>query len=55
MSKIKNGGLDQYGTEPVKQQQFGKTGSEWVKTKSNCNQVTMQQTSNTYKKFGIGA
>ena len=23
MSKIKNGGLDQYGTEPFEQQQFG--------------------------------
>ena len=31
MSKIKNGGLDQYGTEPFKQQQFGTAGVEGVK------------------------
>ena len=30
MSKIKNGGLDQYGAEPYKQQQFGTGGVEWV-------------------------
>ena len=32
MSKIKNSGLDQYGTEPFKQQQFGTAGVEWVKS-----------------------
>ena len=31
MSKIKNGGLDQYGTEPLEQQQLGTDGVEWVK------------------------
>jgi len=31
MSKIKNSGLDQYGTEPFEQQQFGKAGVEGVK------------------------
>ena len=31
MSKIKNGGLDQYGTEPFEQQQFGIAGVEEVK------------------------
>jgi len=30
MSKIKNGGLDQYG-KPFKQQQFGTAGVEGVK------------------------
>ena len=30
MSKIKNGGLDQYGTEPFEQQQFGTAGGEKV-------------------------
>ena len=30
MSKIKNGGLDQCGTEPLKQQQFKATGVEGV-------------------------
>ena len=30
MSKIKNGGLDQYGAEPI-EQQFGTAGVEGVK------------------------
>ena len=32
MSKIKNGGLDQYGAGPFEQQQFGTAGVEGVKT-----------------------
>ena len=35
MSKIINGGLDQYGPEPFKQQQFGAAGVEMVKNNSN--------------------
>ena len=31
MSKIKNGGLDQYGVERLEQQQFGTAGVEGVK------------------------
>ena len=31
MSKIKNGGLDQYGGEPFEQQQFGTADSEEFK------------------------
>ena len=31
MSKIKHGGLDQYGTGPFEQQQFGTAGVERVK------------------------
>ena len=31
MSKIKNGGSDQYGVEPFEQQQFGTAGVEGVK------------------------
>ena len=31
MSKINNGGLDQYDPEPFEQQQFGTAGVEWVK------------------------
>ena len=31
MSKIKNGGLDQYGAKPFEEQQFGTTGVERVK------------------------
>ena len=34
MSKIKNGGLDQYGAEPFEQQQFGTIGAEGVKVES---------------------
>ena len=30
MSKIKDGGLDQYDAEPFEQQQFGTAGVEWV-------------------------
>jgi len=30
MSKVKNGGLDQYDAEPLKQQQFGTSGVEGV-------------------------
>ena len=30
MSKIKNGGLDQYGAEPLEQQLFGTAGVEGV-------------------------
>ena len=30
MSKIKNGGLDQYGAEPFQQQQFGTAGVKGV-------------------------
>ena len=33
MSKIKNGGLDQYGAEPFEQQQFGTAGVEGVNRK----------------------
>ena len=32
MSKIKNSGLDQYGTEPFELQQFGTAGVEGVKS-----------------------
>ena len=30
MSKIKNGGLHQYGAEPFEQQQYGTAGAEEV-------------------------
>ena len=35
MSKIKNGGLDQYGTEPFEPQQFGTAGVEGVKSRGD--------------------
>ena len=34
MSKIKNGGLDQYGAESFEQQQFGTAGVEGVKAQT---------------------
>ena len=34
MSKIKNGRLDQYGTETFEQQKFGPAGVEWVRITS---------------------
>ena len=34
MSKIKNGGLDQYGAEPLEQQQLGTAGVKGVKSQS---------------------
>ena len=48
MSKIKNGGLDQYGAEPFEQQQFGTAGVEGVNTTANPSAVlrdVQQQTS----------
>ena len=36
MSKIKNGGLDHYGAEPLEQQQFGAAGAEGVKAGHIC-------------------
>ena len=36
MSKIKNGGLDQYGAGPFEQQQFGTAGIEVVQLWSGC-------------------
>ena len=35
MSKIKNGGLDQYGAESFEQQQFGTAGFEGVNKKAD--------------------
>jgi len=34
MSKVKNGGLDQYGAKPFEQQQFGTAGVEGVNKNS---------------------
>ena len=36
MSKIKNGGLDQYGAEAFEQQQFETAGVEGVNSMSSC-------------------
>ena len=36
MSKLKNGGLDQYGAEPFKHQQFGPAGVAEVKVSLLC-------------------
>ena len=48
MSKIKNGGLDQYGTEPFEQQQFGTAGVERVKF------VDRDHHANHYAKPSVG-
>ena len=40
MSKIKNGGLDQYGAGPFEQQQFGTAGVETVKVARTANYYT---------------
>ena len=52
MSKIKNGGLDQYGVEPFEQQQFGTAGVEGVNRvhcqnggESSTRTITMQWSS----------
>jgi len=34
MSKIKNGGYEQYGAEPFEQQQFGTAGDKGVKSQT---------------------
>ena len=39
MSKIKNGGLDESGAEPFKQQQFGTAGVEAVKVWLLCQRL----------------
>ena len=36
MSKIKNGGLDQYGAEPFERQKFGTAGVEGVHVLYSC-------------------
>ena len=36
MSKIKNGGLDQYAAEPYEQQQLGTAGVEGVNYRTAC-------------------
>ena len=46
MSKIKNSGLDQYGTEPFEQQQFGTAGVEGV-NETAWSQLTTASTNET--------
>ena len=43
MSKIKNGGLDQYGADAFDQQQFGTAGVERVKPDTNYVTLTRSQ------------
>ena len=40
MSKIKTGGLDQYGAGPFEQQQFGTAGVEVVNTQTHIHTFT---------------
>ena len=48
MSKIKNGWLDQYGAEPIEQQQFGTAGDEGVNVNHMCS-----MSFNTYLELDI--
>jgi len=43
MSKIKNGGLGQYGAEPFEQQEFGTAGVKRVKEKTKTKQLQSGQ------------
>ena len=43
MSKIKNGGLDQYGAEPFEQQEFATAGVEGVNNSQKINRFNRQQ------------
>ena len=43
MSKIKNGGLDQYGAEPFEQQQFRTPGIERVNRGSQAAEAAADQ------------
>ena len=42
MSKIKNGGLDQYGAKPFERQQFGTAGIEGVNGGHKTNDKTSE-------------
>ena len=44
MSKIKDGGLHQYGAEPFEQQQFGTAGDEGVKWRKPSHTRKLRQT-----------
>ena len=44
MSKIKNGGSDQYGAEPFKQQQVGPAGTEGIKNKTQLIRILLHST-----------
>ena len=46
MSKIKNGGLDLYGAEPLEQQRFGTAGVEGVKSRNYIQQNELYPQSN---------
>ena len=51
MSKIKNGGLDQYGDEPLEEQQFGTAGTEWVKKSRSSSGSSLE--TKTLKLLGV--
>ena len=54
MSKIKTGGLDQYGAEPFEQQQFGTAGVEGVKCTDLSNLTTWQSLARCHS-HGVGS
>ena len=49
MSKIKNGGLDQYGAEPFKQQKFGTAGVEGVNSAAPEHKLSIEYLDNIYR------
>ena len=48
MSKIKNGGLHQYGAEPFEQLQFGTAGAEGVKLSVTLSNLRLANLQNFY-------
>ena len=48
MSKMKNSGLDQYGTEPFEQQQFGTAGAEGLNHHAHQNLADFGGTLSSY-------
>ena len=52
--KIKNGGLDQYGTEPVEQQHFGRAGVEGVKKQTTA-AIAVQNICATWYEYNMTA
>jgi len=54
MSKNTNGGLDQYGTEPVEQQHFGRAGVEGVKKQTTA-AIAVQNICATWYEYNMTA
>ena len=53
MSKIENGGLDQYGAEPFEQHKFGTSGVEGVKPDKTAANTQHKNLNNNYRKLYV--